>query len=70
MLQRIVAVERHEVGVLLASFAYFFCLLCGYYILRPVRDEMGITDKLQNLPWLFKSRVHHDASIKPILADW
>src|SRR5699024_7302969 len=20
---------------------YFFCLLCGYYVLRPVRDAMG-----------------------------
>lgn len=35
------------------SFAYFFCLLCGYYILRPVRDEMGIQGGLENLPWLF-----------------
>lgn len=29
---------------------YFFCLLTGYYILRPVRDAMGST---QNLQWLF-----------------
>ena len=20
------------------AFAYFFCLLCGYYVIRPVRD--------------------------------
>ncbi|MFZ0486465.1 MAG: hypothetical protein WAL83_05665, partial [Arenicellales bacterium] len=35
------------------SFFYFFCLLGGYYVLRPVRDEMGIQSGLQNLPWLF-----------------
>ena len=23
------------------SFVYFFCLLTGYYVLRPVRDAMG-----------------------------
>lgn len=23
------------------AFAYFFCLLCGYYVLRPVREAMG-----------------------------
>ena len=23
------------------SLLYFFCLLCGYYVLRPVRDAMG-----------------------------
>ena len=53
MLQKIVKVERHEISAALASFAYFFCLLCGYYILRPVRDEMGISGGLANLPWLF-----------------
>ena len=26
-----------------------FCLLCGYYVLRPVRDEMGIQAGLGNL---------------------
>ena len=26
---------------LLWSFLYFFCLLCGYYLLRPVREAMG-----------------------------
>ena len=26
---------------LLWSFLYFFCLLTGYYVLRPVRDAMG-----------------------------
>jgi len=35
------------------SFLYFFSLLGGYYVLRPVRDEMGIQGGLENLPWLF-----------------
>ncbi|GAB3678185.1 MFS transporter [Salinisphaera aquimarina] len=35
------------------SFAYFFCLLCGYYILRPVRDEMGIQGGVDALAWVF-----------------
>jgi len=35
------------------SFLYFFSLLGGYYVLRPVRDEMGIQGGLDNLPWLF-----------------
>ncbi len=38
---------------MLWSFAYFFCLLCSYYVLRPVRDEMGIQAGVGNLPWLF-----------------
>ena len=38
---------------LLWSFAYFFFLLAAYYVLRPVRDEMGIAGGVRNLPWLF-----------------
>ncbi len=42
-----------EVRALLWSFAYFFFLLAAYYVLRPVRDEMGIAGGVKNLPWLF-----------------
>ena len=38
---------------MLWSFAYFFTLLCSYYVIRPVRDEMGIQVGISNLPWLF-----------------
>jgi len=38
---------------MLWSFAYFFCLLSAYYILRPLRDEMGVAGGVRNLQWLF-----------------
>jgi len=52
-LSRIVAVRPAEIRALLWSFAYFFFLLAAYYVLRPVRDEMGIAGGVKNLPWLF-----------------
>src|SRR6195256_5237204 len=52
-LQRVVAVRPGEVRALLWSFAYFFCLLAGYYVLRPLRDEMGVAGGVRNLHWLF-----------------
>jgi AAA family ATP:ADP antiporter len=52
-LTRVVDVRPGEVRALLWSFAYFFCLLAGYYTLRPLRDEMGIAGGVRNLPWLF-----------------
>lgn len=52
-LARVVAVRPGETRALCWSFGYFFCLLAGYYVLRPLRDEMGIAGGVRNLPWLF-----------------
>ena len=52
-LHRLVKAEPQEVTSLLVSCVYFFSLLCSYYILRPVRDEMGIRAGVENLQWLF-----------------
>ena len=35
------------------AFLYLFSLLCAYYILRPVRDEMGIQGGVEQLQWTF-----------------
>ncbi len=54
-LTRLLKAEKHELPALLWSFFYFFCLLCSYYILRPVRDEMGIQGGVDKLQWLFSA---------------
>jgi ATP:ADP antiporter, AAA family len=52
-LQRTVPATAQERSAALWSFAYFFTLLAGYYVLRPLRDQMGIAGGVKNLPWLF-----------------
>lgn len=52
-LNRLVLVNADEVGALFASFAMFFALLAAYYIVRPVRDEMGVTVGKDQLHQLF-----------------
>src|SRR6266568_3125725 len=51
--QRAVPATAPERSAALWSFAYFFTLLAGYYVLRPLRDQMGIAGGVKNLPWLF-----------------
>ena len=46
-------VKPGEGSALFWSFCYFFSLLCSYYIIRPMRDEMGILGGVENLQWLF-----------------
>ena len=50
---RAVPATPQERAAALWSFAYFFTLLAGYYVLRPLRDQMGIAGGVRNLPWLF-----------------
>jgi AAA family ATP:ADP antiporter len=35
------------------SFAYFFFLLAAYYVVRPLREEMGVRFGPERLQWLF-----------------
>ncbi len=66
LLSRVVAVRPGETRALLWSFAYFFCLLAGYYVLRPVRDEMGLASGVKNLPWLFTATFFVMLAVVPI----
>ena len=45
--------RRQEIGPVLLSALLFFLILCGYYILRPIREEMGLAGGVHNLPRLY-----------------
>ena len=51
-LSSLVDVKSHEINALLLSCLYFYLLLCGYYIIRPIRDEMVIANGVDNIQWL------------------
>jgi AAA family ATP:ADP antiporter len=53
LLRAAVDVREHETAALVASCAYFFFVLSAYYVIRPVRDEMGVAAGVQHLAWLF-----------------
>ncbi len=53
MLTRVVAVEREEVRPMLWAALYYFVVMAAYFVIRPVRDEMGIAGGVDNLKWLF-----------------
>lgn len=52
-LQRAFDVEPDETGAVIAGFGMFFLLFAGYFMLRPVRETMGIAGGVDNLQWLF-----------------
>ena len=53
LLRRLIVVRPEEVRVVLWCWLYIFSVLSSYYIMRPIRDQMGIAGGVNNLQWLF-----------------
>ena len=52
-LRRLIDVTPAELPALGWCWLYIFSVLASYYILRPIRDQMGVAGGVNNLPWLF-----------------
>ena len=50
---RLTGVRPAEAGVVLLSAAYFFCILSAYYVIRPIRETLGVAGGVGDLKWLF-----------------
>ncbi|MBL4773523.1 MAG: hypothetical protein JKX98_07965 [Alcanivoracaceae bacterium] len=59
-------VKKHEWPSLIWSFIYFYFLLTGYFILRPIREEMGVTAGPENYGMLFLATFVVMLLIQPI----
>ena len=55
LLTRVLGLERHEYFGVLWSFVYFFCVLSSYYMLRPMREAMGVESGVGTVPLLFST---------------
>jgi AAA family ATP:ADP antiporter len=60
MFERLAAVRRMAVDLrpgearaLVLAFVFHFAVLASYYVLRPIRDEIGAAGGLDQLSWLF-----------------
>ena len=53
LLQRLVAVRAEEAQAVLWCWLYIFAVLSSYYIMRPIREQMGVAGGVNNLKWLF-----------------
>jgi AAA family ATP:ADP antiporter len=65
-LQRLVVLQPGEMPVLLSSFATLFFVFVSSTMLRPVRDTMGITSGVENLPFLFWGTFVAMLAVQPI----
>ena len=52
-MRRFVDARPGEWKALWCAFAFHFLVLASYYVLRPIRDEIGAAGGLESLSWLF-----------------
>jgi AAA family ATP:ADP antiporter len=52
-IERVFQVRRSELPVVGWSWLYIFAILSSYYVMRPIREQMGVSGGIENLPWLF-----------------
>ena len=50
---RLMNFRRGELPLGVQAALFYFCVLCGYFFLRPVRDAMGVSRGMDELRWLF-----------------
>src|SRR5438034_9550090 len=53
LLRKTVDVRAEEVRALFLAFVFNFVVLGGYYVIRPIRDEIGADRSVENLPWMY-----------------
>ncbi len=65
---RVTRVRRREAATVLLSAAYFFLVLSAWYVLRPIRDAMGVAGGVDNLQWLFTATAAVMLLVHPLFA--
>lgn len=68
VLQVLVGVRREERTVLVLSALYFFLVMASYFILRPIRDQMGVAGGVRNLAWLFTGTLVAMLLVSPLFS--
>ncbi len=49
----LLGIPAEDVRAVALAAGYFFCILSAYYVIRPIRDQMGVAGGVENLPWLW-----------------
>lgn len=65
---RLTGVRPQEAATVLLACAYFFCVLAAYFVIRPIREEMGVAGGVENLPWLFTGTLAGMLLVHPLFS--
>ena len=60
--------RAREWPALALSFAYFFCVLAAYYMIRPVRDQLSAAVGSTQLPWFYAATFVATLALTPLFS--
>lgn len=66
VLRRLIDVRPAESRALAWAWLYLFALFLAYYVLRPIRDELGVAGGVRHLPWLFSGTLLAMLTVNPL----
>ena len=66
LLHRLISTRPGEARAVSLAFLYHFLVLGGYFVLRPLREEMGLAGGVRNLPNLFLFTLAATAVVAPL----
>jgi AAA family ATP:ADP antiporter len=68
LLRRVVPVLPHEARAMLWSALLFMVVLASYYVIRPVRETMGVQGGVDKLQWLFTANFMVMLALVPVFS--
>src|SRR5205814_10474728 len=57
LFSKIVDVKPNELRALWLGFTFHFIILSAYYIVKPIRDSIAASGRLETLPCMFTARL-------------
>ena len=66
--RRAIDIRAHEAALLGWAWLYVLAVMSSYYVLRPIRDAMGVEGGVENLQWLFTGTLLAMIAINPAYA--
>lgn len=63
---RALGIHDEEIAPAACGFAFFFFLFCGYFMLRPIRETLGIQAGVNQLQWLFTATFVATLAVVPL----
>ena len=67
-LRRLIDFRPGEGRLVAWAFVYLFAVFSSYYVIRPIRDEMGLAGGVSNLSWLFTGTLVAMMAVNPAFA--